>query len=56
MYLFLPKNINVSNLKIDHECTNSLIRISLPNVSSKLIGNISYFFDDRDFFINILLF
>jgi len=47
MYLFLPKYINLKTLKIkyDKEETKSLLNITLPSTSSRLIGNIGYFFE-----------
>ncbi len=45
MYLFLPEKISFTNISYDHECTKDILRISVPSVSSKIIGNISYFFE-----------
>ena len=47
MYLFLPKYINLKTLKIkyDKDETKSLLNITLPSTSSRLIGNIGYFFE-----------
>ena len=45
MYLFLPKKINLKEIKMSNDCTNDILKISIPNVSAKLIGNVSYFFE-----------
>lgn len=45
MYLFLPEKISFENITYDHDCTKDILRISVPSVSSKIIGNISYFFE-----------
>lgn len=45
MYLYLPKKINIRDFKYNKACTKDIFNISLPSVSSKLIGNISYFFE-----------
>lgn len=47
MYLFLPKYINLKTIKIkyDKDETKSLLNITLPSTSSRLIGNIGYFFE-----------
>lgn len=45
MYLFLPEKIYLTNIDYDRECTKDILRISVPSVSSKIIGNISYFFE-----------
>lgn len=47
MYLFLPKYINLKTIKItyDKEETKSLLNITIPSTSSRLIGNIGYFLE-----------
>lgn len=47
MYLFLPKYISLKNIKItyDKEELKSLLNITIPQTSSRLIGNIGYFFE-----------
>lgn len=43
---FLPKKINFNtNLKPSIPITKSILEISLPTVSSRIIGNIGYFFE-----------
>lgn len=56
MYLFLPKYINLKNIKIkyDKEETKSLLNITLPSTSSRLIGNIGYFFEPIIFTYTLL--
>ena len=45
--LFLPKNIKIkkSNLVPDKYTLKSILNISIPTVSSRIIGNIGYFFE-----------
>lgn len=45
--LFLPKHskINKNNLKPDKYTLKNILSISLPTVSSRIIGNIGYFFE-----------
>lgn len=45
--LFLPKNIKISkaSLKPDKYTLKNILNISLPTVSSRIIGNIGYFFE-----------
>lgn len=47
MYLFLPKYIQLKNIKIkyDKEEIKSILNITIPQTSSRLIGNIGYFFE-----------
>lgn len=47
MYLFLPKYISLKNIKIkyDKEEIKSILNITIPQTSSRLIGNIGYFFE-----------
>ncbi len=54
---FLPKHfvINKEDLKPDLITTKEIIKISLPTVSSRLIGNIGFFFEPI-ILTNILLF
>ncbi len=46
-FFFLPKKINFKNTKIspNMEITHSILDISLPTVSGRIIGNIGYFFE-----------
>ncbi len=46
-FLFLPKKIkiNKSNLIIDKTTLKNILNISIPTVSSRIIGNIGYFFE-----------
>ena len=45
--LFLPKNIKINKayLKPDKTVLKNILNISLPTVSSRIIGNIGYFFE-----------
>ncbi|MBQ7031045.1 MAG: oligosaccharide flippase family protein [Bacilli bacterium] len=45
--LFLPKNIKINkvHLKPDKYTLKNILNISLPTVSSRIIGNIGYFFE-----------
>ena len=45
--LFLPKNFKIEkkDLKPDINTTKEVLKISLPSVGSRLIGNIGYFFE-----------
>ena len=45
--LFLPKHIKIykSSLKPDKETLKNILDISIPTVSSRIIGNICYFFE-----------
>lgn len=45
--LFLPKNISIKivDLKPDKNILKDVFKISIPSVSSRLIGNIGYFFE-----------
>lgn len=45
--LFLPKGINIKkeDLEPDLQTTRDILDISLPTVSSRIIGNIGYFFE-----------
>ena len=45
--LFLPKNIkiNKTNIKPDKNTLKNILDISIPTVSSRIIGNIGYFFE-----------
>lgn len=45
--LFLPKNIKIKkcDLKPDRYTLKNILNISLPTVSSRIIGNIGYFFE-----------
>ena len=47
MYLFLPRTINIKNIKLNYnkEETKSLLNITIPSTSSRLIGNIGFFFE-----------
>lgn len=47
LYIFLPKKINIKKLdyKYDNNILNRLLKISVPTLSGKLIGNIGYFFE-----------
>lgn len=56
MYLYLPKYINLKDLKIEYnkEETKSLLNISIPSTSSRILGNIGYFFEPI-IFTNTLL-
>lgn len=45
MYFFLPKHVNLRHIEYSKECTSDILKISVPSVSSRLIGNISYFFE-----------
>lgn len=44
---FLPKKINLKKLdyKFDNKIKNRLLKISIPTLSGKLVGNIGYFFE-----------
>ena len=43
---FIPKKINLrTNLKPTYTITKDILDISLPSVSSRIIGNIGYFFE-----------
>lgn len=44
---FLPKNINLSkcDIKLEPNIIKDTLKISVPSLSSKLIGSISYFFE-----------
>lgn len=55
--LFMPKNINIklSDLKPKISIMNEILSISLPSLGSRLIGNISYFFEPI-ILSNILIF
>ena len=55
--LFIPKHIPIkkSNLKFDKYTLKNILNISLPTVSSRLIGNIGYFFEPI-ILTNLLLF
>lgn len=53
---FLPKKINFhTNLKPNLYITKSILDISIPSVSSRIIGNIGYFFEPI-ILTNLLLF
>lgn len=45
--LFLPKHIKINkyNLRPDKQTLKNILNISLPTVSSRIIGNIGYFFE-----------
>lgn len=45
--VFIPKKINITknDIKPDLETTKNILSISLPTVSSRLIGNIGFFFE-----------
>ena len=47
LYIFLPKRINLKNIdyKIDQSIANKILKISVPTLSGKIIGNIGYFFE-----------
>lgn len=47
MLLFLPKGIRIKkeDIKIDKECVNDVMSISIPSTSSKIIGSLFYFFE-----------
>lgn len=55
--LFLPKNIKIikNNLIPDKQTLKNILSISLPTVSSRIIGNIGYFFEPI-ILTNLLLF
>ena len=45
-FLFLPKKINFNtNLKPNMTITKDILDISIPTVSSRIVGNIGYFFE-----------
>lgn len=46
-FFFLPKKINLKNCNImpSSEITKSILDISVPTVSGRIIGNIGYFFE-----------
>lgn len=45
--IFLPKRFDIKKLdyKYDNKTLNKLLKISIPTLSGKLIGNIGYFFE-----------
>lgn len=57
LLLFLPKNIQITkkDLKWNKKETNTLINLSLPPVSSRLLGNLGYFLEPI-ILTNILLY
>ncbi|MBR1413875.1 MAG: oligosaccharide flippase family protein [Bacilli bacterium] len=46
-FFFMPKKVMITkqDLKINSYTTKSILGISLPNVSSRIIGNIGFFFE-----------
>lgn len=45
-FFFLPKRINLhTNLQPTKDITKNILDISLPTVSSRIVGNIGYFFE-----------
>ena len=46
-FFFLPRKINFKNInpKPNLQTTKDILNISIPNVSSRIIGNIGYFFE-----------
>lgn len=45
-FFFLPKHINLhTNLRPTKDITKNILDISLPTVSSRIVGNIGYFFE-----------
>lgn len=55
--VFAPKKIKITkkDLKLDLTTTKNILRISIPSVSSRLIGNIGFFFEPI-ILTNVLLF
>lgn len=47
LLLFMPSNVKIKkeDLHIDYQETKEILNISLPSVSSKIIGNIGFFFE-----------
>ena len=45
LYLFLPNKISINKNDFDFKNIKKITNISLPTVSTKLIGNIGYFFE-----------
>lgn len=47
LFLFLPNKVNIKNIdyKYDKSISNSLLKISVPTISSRIIGSIGYFFE-----------
>lgn len=45
LYLFLPKKININKNDFNFKNIKKITNISLPTVSTRLIGNIGYFFE-----------
>ena len=45
LYLFLPHNININKNDFSFNNIKKITNISLPTVSTRLIGNIGYFFE-----------
>lgn len=47
LFIFIPKKINYKKLNYKHDglLLNKLLKISIPTLSGKLIGNIGYFFE-----------
>lgn len=55
--LFMKKDdlINITKIKINYEDTKDILSLSIPTVISRIIGNISYFFEPI-IFTNVLLY